>query len=48
LNEIYTGWRWRIVVDKIEHKPLDLSEAVAHGPGENTQAGEVWPTAARR
>ncbi len=22
LNEIYTGWRWPHVVDKIEHKPL--------------------------
>src|SRR5580698_3262501 len=23
LNEIYTGWRWPHVVDKIEHRPLD-------------------------
>ena len=23
LNEIYTGWRWPRVVDKIEHRPLD-------------------------
>lgn len=22
LNEIYTGWRWPFVVDKIEHRPL--------------------------
>jgi 5-methyltetrahydropteroyltriglutamate--homocysteine methyltransferase len=22
-NEIYTGWRWPQVVDKIEHRPLD-------------------------
>ena len=22
LNEIYTGWRWPHVVDKIEHRPL--------------------------
>ena len=24
LNEIYTGWRWPHVVDKIEHRPLDF------------------------
>jgi len=23
LNEIYTGWRWPRVVDKVEHRPLD-------------------------
>lgn len=23
LNEIYTGWRWPHVIDKIEHRPLD-------------------------
>ena len=23
LNEIYTGWRWPRVVDKIKHRPLD-------------------------
>jgi len=23
LNEIYTGWRWPHVVDKIQHRPLD-------------------------
>jgi 5-methyltetrahydropteroyltriglutamate--homocysteine methyltransferase len=23
LNEIYTGWRWPRVVDRIEHRPLD-------------------------
>jgi len=23
LNEIYTGWRWPWVVDKVEHRPLD-------------------------
>ncbi len=23
LNEIYTGWRWPHIVDKIEHRPLD-------------------------
>jgi hypothetical protein len=23
LNEIYTGWRWPHVVDKVEHRPLD-------------------------
>ena len=23
LNEIYTGWRWPRVVDKIQHRPLD-------------------------
>ncbi|HZW10642.1 MAG TPA: hypothetical protein VFF69_12125, partial [Phycisphaerales bacterium] len=22
LNEIYTGWRWPVVTDKIEHRPL--------------------------
>lgn len=23
LHEIYTGWRWPIVTDKVEHRPLD-------------------------
>ncbi len=26
LNEIYTGWRWPRVVDKIEHRPLDYAK----------------------
>ena len=26
LNEIYTGWRWPHVVDKIEHRPLDYAK----------------------
>lgn len=26
LNEIYTGWRWPRVVDKIEHRPLDFAK----------------------
>lgn len=26
LNEIYTGWRWPRVVDKIEHRPLDYDK----------------------
>ncbi len=26
LNEIYTGWRWPCVVDKIEHRPLDYAK----------------------
>ena len=26
LNEIYTGWRWPRVVDKIEHHPLDYAK----------------------
>src|SRR3974377_1119859 len=26
LNEIYTGWRWPRVVDKIEHRPLDSAK----------------------
>ena len=25
-NEIYTGWRWPRVVDKIEHRPLDYAK----------------------
>jgi 5-methyltetrahydropteroyltriglutamate--homocysteine methyltransferase len=26
LNEIYTGWRWPRVVDKVEHRPLDYAK----------------------
>jgi len=26
LNEIYTGWRWPRVVEKIEHRPLDYAK----------------------
>ena len=26
LNEIYTGWRWPRVTDKIEHRPLDYAK----------------------
>ena len=26
LNEIYTGWRWPHVVDKVEHRPLDYAK----------------------
>src|SRR5208282_2519029 len=26
LNEIYTGWRWPRVVDKIKHRPLDYAK----------------------
>ena len=26
LNEIYTGWRWPLVVGKIEHRPLDYDK----------------------
>jgi len=26
LHEIYTGWRWPRVVDKIEHRPLDYAK----------------------
>jgi 5-methyltetrahydropteroyltriglutamate--homocysteine methyltransferase len=26
LNEIYTGWRWPRVVDRIEHRPLDYAK----------------------
>jgi len=26
LNEIYTGWRWPRVVDKIQHRPLDYAK----------------------
>jgi 5-methyltetrahydropteroyltriglutamate--homocysteine methyltransferase len=26
LNEIYAGWRWPRVVDKIEHRPLDYAK----------------------
>ena len=26
LNEIYTGWRWPQVVDRIEHRPLDYAK----------------------
>jgi 5-methyltetrahydropteroyltriglutamate--homocysteine methyltransferase len=26
LNEIYTGWRWPQVVDKIQHRPLDYAK----------------------
>src|SRR5258708_18209514 len=26
LNEIYTGWRWPHIVDKIEHRPLDYTK----------------------
>ena len=26
LNEIYSGWRWPRVVDKIEHRPLDYAK----------------------
>jgi 5-methyltetrahydropteroyltriglutamate--homocysteine methyltransferase len=26
LNEIYTGWRWPRVVDKIKHQPLDYAK----------------------
>lgn len=26
LNEIYTGWRWPRVVNKIEHRPLDYAK----------------------
>ncbi len=26
LHEIYTGWRWPHVVDKIEHRPLDYAK----------------------
>ena len=26
LNEIYTGWRWPQVTDKIEHRPLDYAK----------------------
>ena len=38
LNEIYTGWRWPRVVDKIEHRPLDygklwrMTQAKSHKP----------------
>jgi 5-methyltetrahydropteroyltriglutamate--homocysteine methyltransferase len=26
LNEIYTGWRWPRVVDKVQHRPLDYAK----------------------
>jgi 5-methyltetrahydropteroyltriglutamate--homocysteine methyltransferase len=26
LNEIYTGWRWPRVTDKVEHRPLDYAK----------------------
>ena len=41
LNEIYTGWRWPHVVDKIEHRPLDYRKNVANRSGQNVQARQL-------
>ena len=41
LNEIYTGWRWPHVVGQDRAPAARLSETVAHGAGEDAQAGEV-------
>ena len=41
LNEIYTGWRWPRVVDKIEHRPLDYPKLWRMAQAKTTQAGEV-------
>ena len=48
LNEIYTGWRWPRVVDKIEHRPLDYAEDLAHRPGARPASRSGSAPAARR
>jgi 5-methyltetrahydropteroyltriglutamate--homocysteine methyltransferase len=41
LNEIYTGWRWPHVVDKIEHRPLDYAKLWRHRAEQDAQADQV-------
>ena len=41
LNEIYTGWRWPHVVDKIEHRPLDYAKIWRMAQAQDAQAGQV-------
>ena len=48
LNEIYTAWRWPHVVDKIEHRPLGLSEDLAHRAGQDARSRCASAPAARR
>ena len=38
LNEIYTGWRWPHVVDKIEHRPLDYPKIWRMAQSQDAQA----------
>jgi 5-methyltetrahydropteroyltriglutamate--homocysteine methyltransferase len=37
LNEIYTGWRWPRVVDKVEHRPLDYPKIWRLAQGKTTK-----------
>ena len=41
LNEIYTGWRWPRVVDKIEHRPLDYAKIWRMAQAKTPQAGPL-------
>ena len=41
LHEIYTGWRWPRVVDKIEHRPLDYGKIWRMTQAKTSQAGQV-------
>jgi 5-methyltetrahydropteroyltriglutamate--homocysteine methyltransferase len=38
LNEIYTGWRWPHVVDKVAHRPLDYAKVWRIAQGKTRKA----------
>src|SRR5207244_889478 len=38
LNEIYTGWRWPHVVDKVAHRPLDYAKLWRIAQGKTRKA----------
>ncbi len=41
LNEIYTGWRWPRVTDKIEHRPLDYAKIWRMAQSKTVQPGPL-------
>jgi hypothetical protein len=41
LNEIYTGWRWPRIVDKVEHRPLDYAKIWRMAQGTNIVRREL-------